>query len=71
MKKPRNSFLIALLGLAILCYFGYNGTNVASEVVELCAIYILGRAGLKGVGIFSASKDPDCDTMKAIEVLKD
>lgn len=68
--KITNSALISILGIVALIYLGHRGAEVGTYIVGIVSSYIIGRAGLKGSYIYSASKDPVCDTQKAIETVE-
>jgi hypothetical protein len=68
--KLSNSALISILGIVALTYLGHRGAEVGTYVTSIVSAYILGRAGLKGSYIYSASKDVSCDTQLAIKTVE-
>ena len=65
-----NSFTISLLGLLFLLILGLaKGTDVSLAIVGVITSYVGSRAAQKGSYVFSASRDPRCDTKEVIKSL--
>jgi hypothetical protein len=72
MTKITRSFIVTALGLIILAILGVvRGLDVSSSVVTLASIYISARGATKASHVWAASNDPNADTNKAVELLKD
>ncbi len=66
--KNKLSFLltfISMIGLFALAWF--KGTDIETMLPTILGMYILGRAGSKISYVWAASKDPNADTVSAIE----
>ena len=70
--KTRLSFLLctlALLGLFALGWF--KDMDVATAIMEIAAIYVIGRSTTLASHGWATSKDPNADTKSVVENLKD
>lgn len=65
--KLSNSLAISLLSLAALTYLGHRGMDVVTGIVGVSSAYVIGRAGQKSAAIYSASRDPNADTVQVIK----
>ena len=66
------SFIIALLGLACLLTLGlYRGVDVSTPLVMLATAFISSKSAERAAMVHSSSKDPNADTNKTVEILKD
>lgn len=70
--KTRLSFLlclIAMIGLFVLGWF--KDFDVASSIMEVTAVYVIGRSVTLGSHAWATSKDPTADTKSVVDNLKD
>jgi hypothetical protein len=69
--KLTNSLIITLIGLVCLTALGLrNDMDVSMAISGVVLSYVGSRGALKGTGMIAASRDPEVDTLKAIEKLK-
>jgi hypothetical protein len=72
LVKTRLSFLLCLLTLIGLFILGwFKDFDVASSMMEIAAIYVIGRSVVLGSHGWATSKDPNADTKGVVEQLKD
>jgi hypothetical protein len=63
------SFVLTLLGLAILAVMTYRGVDTSGSIVALIGMYIGAKQTLKASNVWAASKDPAADTAEIIKEL--
>ena len=72
LVRTRLSFLLCLLTLAALFTLGwFKDFDVADAMMEVTAIYVIGRSFTLGSHGWATSKDPNADTKSVVENLKD
>jgi len=70
--KTRLSFLICLLALSGLFALGwFKNVDVASAIMEVAAIYVIGRNITLASHGWATSRDPNADTKEVVQQLKD
>lgn len=70
--RTRLSFALCLLTLISLFLLGwFKDIDVASAMMEVTAIYVIGRSVTLGSHVWATSKDPEADTKSVVENLKD
>jgi hypothetical protein len=65
--KDKLSFLMsAVVILGFFLLFWIKDVNLASEIVTIVGMYVVGRAAQKGWMVSAAAKDPNADTEAVI-----
>jgi hypothetical protein len=68
MKKSNLSFVltfISVVGCLALAWF--KNVNIETMLPSILAIYVIGKTTLKASNVWAASRDPNADTLQAID----
>ena len=68
MNKNNYSFILTLMsvvGCLLLAWF--KNVNIEVMLPTILATYVLGRTGLKASNVWAASRDPNANTLEAID----
>ena len=65
-----NSFILSLCGLVALFVLALSkGIDTSTAILGIVASYVGARSAQKASAVYSASKDPDADTIKMAAIV--
>ena len=66
----RYAFAIALIGIISLTFLGFSGrVDVSASIAGIVSTFLLAVAGQNSVMAYSSAKDPNCNTLEALDKL--
>ena len=70
--KTKLSFILCIVAMTALFSLGwFKDVNVASAIMEVAAIYVIGRSAALASHGWATSRDPNADTRTIVEQLKE
>lgn len=70
--KAKLSFIMCAIAMAMLFSLGwFKDVDVASAIMEVAAIYVIGRSATLASHGWATSKDPNANTQDVVDQLKD